>query len=100
MATNSNVFNRNTYRNLRSPGVLAKWPVIGLILFLLGSLAFGAVAYSIRPHGLLVQWDLATAKSFHATATNIGSWIVEYILFGFFLGKEIIIMIGTILIIY
>ena len=100
MTTNSNVLRRNTFRNLRSPGVLAKWPMIGLIMFLLGGIAFSALAYSVMPHGPLVQWDMATAKTIHATAKNISSWIIEYILFGFFLGKEIIIMIGTILMIY
>src|SRR6266496_1990246 len=100
MTTDSKVLSRNTLPNLRSPGVLAKRPVIGLMLFLLGGLAFSALAYSVMPNGPLVQWDMATAKTIHATATNISSWFVEYILFGFFLGKEIIIMIGTILLIY
>src|SRR5512133_3660484 len=108
MATNGNVrlgvpgsvFNKNTSSSLRSPGLFAKRPVLGLILFLLGSVVFSLLAFNVRDNGPLIQWDMATAKSLHSTAANLASWIIEYILFGFFIGKEIIIMVGVILAIY
>ena len=43
---------------------------------------------------------MATAKTLHAAALNVPASLVEYVMFGFFLGKEIIIVIGTILAIY
>ncbi len=95
-----NILSRNTFHSLRSPGLFAKWPIIGLTMFLLGSLMFGALAYNVRANGPFVQWDMTTAKTLHADLMNIPSSLVEYILFGFFVGKEIIIMIGTILAIY
>ena len=108
MATNSNVklgvpgniFGKNSFSSLQSPGLFAKRPILGLMMFLMGGLLFGALAYELKTNGPLIQWDLATAKTIHAMAMNIASWMVEYILFGFFIGKEIVIMIGTILVLY
>ncbi|HSB01815.1 MAG TPA: phosphatase PAP2 family protein [Anaerolineales bacterium] len=69
-------------------------------MFLLGSLAFGALAYGVGTNGPLIPWDVATTKALHAYAMNIPPSLVEYILFGFFVGKEIVIVIGAILAIY
>ncbi|HLO15956.1 MAG TPA: phosphatase PAP2 family protein [Anaerolineales bacterium] len=108
MTTNSNlglgiqrnVLSRKALYNLRAPGVFAKWPLIGLMLFLLGGLTFGALAYQLGTNGPVIQWDMTATKALHAAAQNIPASLVEYILFGFFLGKEMILMIGTILAIY
>ena len=86
--------------DLRVPGWLAKWPIIGFMMFLLGSLVFGALAYNVRTNTSLLQWDIATAKTLHAGAMNIPPVLVEYVIFGFFVGREVIIIIGTILAIY
>src|ERR671921_2392664 len=95
-----NAWNPNTSRGLRSPGLLAKRPLIGLILFLLGTLLFSWLAYSVKPKGLLLPWDLATSKALRADALNVPVSLIEYFLFGFFLGKEMIATIGLILSIY
>jgi len=108
MTTNSNIrprfqeniLSRNTFRDLRSPGVFAKWPIIGLMMFLLGSITFGALAYNVETNAALRQWDLATAQMFHVAAQNIPSALVEYVIFGFFLGREIVVLIGLILGLY
>ena len=108
MATNSNirpavqksVFRRNTFESLRAPGFLGKSPLIGLTLFLLGMIAFSLLAYNVKPGGAFVQWDTTTAKALQAAAKNIPGVFVEYVLFGFFLGKELVISIGTILAVY
>jgi membrane-associated phospholipid phosphatase len=95
-----NILRRNTFRDLRSPGFLAKRPLIGLVLFLLGMLVFSFLAYSLKPNGPLVQWDLATAKMLRADTLNVPASLVEYLVFGFFLGKEMVITIGIFLTIY
>ncbi len=108
MTTNSNIrhtiqeklLGRNTFRELRSPGLLAKRPLIGLVLFLLGTLVFSLLAYSLKPNGPLVQWDMATAKALRADTLNLPGSLVEYLVFGFFLGKEMVIVMGIILTIY
>ncbi len=108
MATNSNIrtrvqgnlLSRNTFRDLRSPGIFAKWPIIGLTMFVLGSLSFGALAYNVETNAALLRWDMTAAQTLHAAAQNIPSALVEYLIFGFFLGREIVVLIGTILGIY
>jgi membrane-associated phospholipid phosphatase len=106
MTTNSrlgsqeNLLRRSTVRDLRSPGFLAKRPLIGLTLFLLGIFVFGLLAFSVRPSGPLLQWDTATSKALRADALNVPASLIEYLLFGFFLGKEMVVMIGLILSIY
>lgn len=95
-----NLLRRNTSAELRSPGLFARRPVLGLIIFLLGGLLFGALAFSVLPHGPLLRWDLASAKTWHTYAQNIPVYLVEYVLFGYFIGKEIILAIGLILTVY
>ena len=108
MTTNSNIrlssqeplLRRNTFRGLRSPGLLAKRPLVGLVLFLLGVLVFSFLAYNLKPNSPLVQWDMVTAKAWRADTLNVPGSLVEYLIFGFFLGKEVVITIGVLLAIY
>src|SRR5215213_1268920 len=91
LSAQENRVSRNTFGDLRSPGIFAKWPMIGITMFILGSLVFGALVYNVRGNEHLIQWDIATAKTLHADALNIPSAVVEYLIFGFFVGREIII---------
>jgi membrane-associated phospholipid phosphatase len=108
MATNNNLrfnvqadlLNRSTFRGLRSPGLFAKWPMVGIMMLLLGSLLFGALAYNVTANGPFLQWDMAVARAFHASFKNVPSSLVEYLIFAFFAGKELVIAIATILSIY
>jgi len=74
--------------------------VLGLILFIAGSLAFGVLAYLLNANESLLQWDTTVAKTFRAIQTNAPWPLMEDMLFGCFLGKEVAIMIGTILGVY
>lgn len=89
-----------TFHGLRSPGFLAKWPIIGLTMFLLGSLTFAIVSYQVRTNQAFVQWDMPIAKTFRAAQINAPWSLMENILFGCFVGKEVVILIGTILAVY
>ena len=81
-------------------GLLAKWPIIGLVLFLAGSLIFGALAYSLLTHDGMLAWDLNVAKTFRAAQINSPWNLMENMLFGIFLGKEVAFLFGAILAIY
>jgi undecaprenyl-diphosphatase len=91
---------RKTLPGLRSPGILGQRPVIGLTMFLAGMLIFGALAYTLNTNPSLTQWDLRAAQWFHVQLDKIPSSLVEYLIFGFFLGREIIVVIGIVLAIY
>jgi len=69
-------------------------------MFLLGSLTFGVLAYNLRTNEAFLQWDMTIAKTFRAAQTNAPWSLMENILFGCFVGKEVVIVIGTILEIY
>lgn len=86
--------------DFRAPGWLARHPMVGVVLFILGMLVFGALAYELKTQGPLVQSDIALASRYHAMATKAPAPIVEIMTFGFFLGKEVIELIGAILVIY
>ena len=49
--------------DLRSIGLLAKWPIIGLMMFIFGSLMFGALTVNLRDHGPLLAWDSEIANT-------------------------------------
>jgi undecaprenyl-diphosphatase len=108
MATNRNtkhpihahVPSKNAFFQVQPSGLFAQWPFIGLTLLLIGGLLFGVLAYNVSTNGPLLQWDKIAAKSFRADALNIPPSLVEYLLFGFFAGKELIASIGIILAIY
>ena len=89
-----------TSHGLRVPGLLAKWPVIGLIMFLIGISIFGTLAYNVWTKGPLLQWDAPLTKELHADAVKEPPRIIELLIFGFFVGKELVQVIAIILALY
>lgn len=85
---------------LRSPGLFARRPVLGITMMILGILAFGVLAYQITTGGPAVGWDRTAARVFHVESLNIPWSLIEYILFGFFVGREIVIILGALLAAY
>ncbi|MGE5073584.1 MAG: phosphatase PAP2 family protein [Anaerolineae bacterium] len=86
--------------DFRSPGWLARHPVVGTLMFIIGGLIFAVLAYEVRTKGSLLQWDVPLAAQAHATALREPASITEILTFGFFLGKEMTEIIGAILVIY
>jgi membrane-associated phospholipid phosphatase len=90
----------HTRPGLRSAGLFARWPILGWTMFLLGSLTLGALMYFLRTNEALPQWDLSVAKTFRAAQVNAPwSWM-ENMLFAYFLGREVVVIIGMILVLY
>jgi undecaprenyl-diphosphatase len=100
----SNVVERSetedAFQGLRVPGMFKRWPLLGILLILIGSLSFGALGYSVMTHGPLVQLDQSIYETLIAKAKTAPARINELMIFGFFLGKQIPIMIVTLLSIY
>ena len=89
-----------TSHDLRVPGWLAKWPLIGVLMFLVGSLMFGALAYNVWTKGPLLQWDVPLTTELHNEAVKEPPRIIELLIFGFFVGKELVQVIAIILALY
>lgn len=95
-----NKLDQKASRDLRAPGWLAKWPVIGVVMFLVGSLMFGAFAYNVWTKGPLLQWDVPLSREFHNEAVKEPPRIIELLIFGFFVGKELVQVFTIILGLY
>jgi undecaprenyl-diphosphatase len=85
---------------LRAPGMFKRWPLLGIALILLGSLSFSALGYELLTKGPLVQWDQSIYETLIAAARSASPTVSELMLFGFFLGKQMVIVIVTLLAIY
>src|SRR6266542_3629611 len=79
-----------TSSDLRVPGWLAKWPIVGIVMVLVGSLMFGALAYNVWTKGPLLQWDVPLSKEFHNEAVKLPPRMIELLVFGFYVGKELV----------
>jgi undecaprenyl-diphosphatase len=88
------------YPGLRVPGMFKRWPLIGVIMILVGGLGFAGLGYNLLAHGPLLQLDTSLYKTLLAEAKAAPPGVNEIMLFGFFLGKEVVQVIVTILSIY
>jgi membrane-associated phospholipid phosphatase len=86
--------------DLRTPGLLAKWPVVGIYLFIFGSLIFGALTTNLLAHGPLLAWDNLLADTLPAIGLQGPPFIKDFMDAGFFLGKEVIAVLDALLAIY
>src|ERR1041385_6283498 len=89
-----------TFPNLSAPGLFKRRPVIGLTLILLASLSFAILGYNVLANGPLVQLDLFVYKVLLAQAKAASPGLNDIMLFGFFLGKQVVQIITLILSIY
>ena len=85
---------------LRTPGLFSRQPILGCTLILLGSLGVAALGYNLLAHGPLLQLDVSVYKGLLARAKAAPPGVNELMLFGFFLGKEVVQVIVSILVIY
>ena len=87
-------------RGLRTPGLLARRPAIGLLMVVLGSLAFGVFAWSLRTDGPFAALDIAAADRIHAVALQSPRFVVDAMIRGFYLGEHVIVLVGFLLLVY
>ena len=91
---------KNHLNGLRSPGLLGRWPLIGLMMILLGGSLFGVLAVSVQTHGSLIQTDAQIVNRLHDVALRSSALIRGVMIFGFYLGEHAIVAIGAVLVVY
>ena len=91
---------RRTRTSLRTPGLLARWPLIGVMMVVLGGLLFGAMAINLQTHGPLLAVDVRVANDLHAMALQSSPAMRQVMIFGFYLGEHVIVVIGLIMALY
>jgi membrane-associated phospholipid phosphatase len=88
---------KNRFSDLRAPGLLAKSPVIGLVMVIFGVLAFAGLTYNLFAHGPLLAWDTALANTLPAIGLR-SPWFVRYIMaVGFYLGRDVVLVLTILL---
>jgi hypothetical protein len=100
LSVRKKILNRMTVPSLRAPGLFAQWPLLGTMMFVLGTLIFGFLAVNVSANESFIQWDMTATKTWQAALQRIPVSLVEYVIFGFYLGRELILLGGTILGIY
>jgi len=83
--------------NHESQGLLSKWPIIGLSMFILGSLIFAGMFYNLRAQGPLLQWDKALATYLPALGLRSPPIVRVIMDAGFYMGEYVIIGLGVLI---
>jgi membrane-associated phospholipid phosphatase len=86
--------------NLRTPGLLGRYPFIGLVMILLGCAVFGVIVVNLQTNGPLIQTDLSVANSVHTAALQSSPFTRDIMISGFYLGEQVIGAIGALLAVY
>jgi membrane-associated phospholipid phosphatase len=76
--------------DLRATGLLAKWPIIGITLFVFGSLIFGGLTYNLLANGPLLVWDRLIANTLPAIGLKSPVYVKDIMIAGFYTGKEVV----------
>jgi membrane-associated phospholipid phosphatase len=88
------------FHGIRSPAKLAQYPLIGLAMFIFGGLIFGVLAHHVVTHGPLLAWDIPLANSLHTMALNSPGWVNGIMIAGYYVGDQLIAVIGVVLGVY
>jgi undecaprenyl-diphosphatase len=91
---------RNVSSGLRTSGLFGKRPIIGFMMFVIGSLIFIILAYNLVKQGPLIQWDLPVAESFHALALQSSPLVISIMIAGYYIGLQGIEAIAVLLGLY
>ncbi|MEO8391617.1 MAG: phosphatase PAP2 family protein [Chloroflexota bacterium] len=84
----------------RTPGFFGRWPVVGLIMVLLGGGLFCILAISLQTHSVMIQFDTQITNSLHVIALQSSPFVVDVTIFGYYAGEEVIVGIAVVLVIY
>ena len=91
---------KNDSTGLYSSGLLARVPLIGLLMFLFGGLVFGALYYNLHAQGPILQWDKSLAISLPPIGLQNPTILRPIMDAGYYLGAWGVILLGIIFAIY
>ena len=91
---------KNDHTGVRSPGLLAKRPMIGYLMFLFGGLLFGAFTYNLLAQGPLLQWDKTLATTLPAIGLRNPAILKPIMDAGYYIGSWGLTILGLLLGVY
>ena len=86
--------------DLRSPGLFGRKPILGLIMFIIGSLIFVVLAFNLINNGPLIKWDLFISEYFYTLALNSSPLVIDIMIYGYYVGLQGIWIIAILLTLY
>jgi membrane-associated phospholipid phosphatase len=89
--------NAKMTKSLPAPRLLARRPIIGLLMFFFGVLAFGGLLYNLRANGPLLAWDNTLANNLPPIALKGPAFLKGLMNAGFYIGKEYLIALAVLL---
>lgn len=91
---------RHHLGDLRTPGLLGQYPIIGVLMVVFGMALFSVMAINLESSGPLLQTDTQIVNDLHAQALQSGPAMRTLQDAGFYLGEYVIIAIGALLALY
>ncbi len=91
---------RERERGLRRPQLLARRPVIGLLMVLLGGITFGVIVVGLQTNAPVMQLDILWINTIHTMALQSSPSMRAVMISGFYIGEHVIVAIGVILALY
>ncbi len=91
---------RHIPADLPAPGLLAKWPIIGWMMFLFGGLIFSGLAINLVNNGPLIQWDKTVANTLPAIALKSPTFMRGLMDTGYYMGDQVVIVLSILIGIY
>ena len=80
--------------------MFATHPLVGVAMFIFGSLVFGILAHSVVTNGPLLAWDVPLANMLHTMAHDAPPWVDALMIAAYYIGNQFIAVIGVVLGIY
>lgn len=85
---------------LRAPGWFKDHPIASFAIIFLSALAFAALGYNVLVHGPLADFDQSLYEKLITQAKSAPPRVNELMIFGFFIGKQLAMVVITILCVY
>ena len=85
---------------LHPASLLARSPIIGLILFLFGGLVFGGLVLNLQANGPLLAWDKAIATTLPGIALKGPAFLQPLMDGGYYLGDQVIAVLSILIGLY
>lgn len=69
-------------------------------MVLIGGIAFGAIAFNLQNNGPIIQADVPVSNAVHQMALQSSPLIKNVMISGFYIGEQVIVVIGGLLFLY
>jgi membrane-associated phospholipid phosphatase len=91
---------KNDITGFHASGFLAKWPIIGTIMFLFGIILFSGLVYNLDSDGPLLKWDILIANTLPAIGLRSPAYVKVFMEAGYYIGNLGLMVLGVLISFY